>query len=392
MKQASTLIVALLTVATANAQTAIDRVLAEVERNNKSLLTEKQYLEAKMLSYKTGLNPENPTVEYDRLPGQPEGAGIQQDFSVTQAFDFPTSYGRRRNVAKEQIEKAKLEFMAARQALLLETKLICIEYIYREKLQSELSKRMDNANALLEAIGRQAQQGEASILDLNKMKLLQLQIKNDAQLNGTTLRILQHKLNELNGGDSLDLSGVDYPVLEPLQPFETLDSLIEANDPEVKVIKQRKRISAGQLELTRSMTLPKFEGGYHQQSILGQRYQGFHVGMTIPIWENKNRVKSERAELLFSELQIGEHRNMHYYRNKQLYDQYLHWQNTFFEYRTTLGSANNEEFLTRALRAGQLSLIEYLMEVRYFYDAILQSLQAEKALHDQAAKLYKFRL
>ncbi|MGC1240376.1 MAG: TolC family protein [Chryseosolibacter sp.] len=392
MIKATYIVIAVLTVGTATAQTGMDRVLTEVERNNKSLSAEKQYRETQKLSFKTGLNPENPKVEYEHLPGRPEGAGTQQDFSITQGFDFPTSYGKRRSVSDEQIERAELEFIATRQQILLETKLVCIDYIYRKKLGSELSKRMQNADALLAAITRQTEQGESSILDLNKIKLLQLEIKNQADLNATTLTTLQQQLDELNGGNPLDLADLDYPVLEAIQPFETLDSIIEANDPEVKVIRQQKEISQEQLGLSRSMTLPKFEGGYHQQSILGQKYQGFHVGMTIPLWENKNRVKSENARLLFSELQIAEHRNMHFYRNKQLYEQYLHWQNTLNAYQRILDSANNEELLNKALTAGQLSLIEYLMEVRYFYDAIVRSLEAEKKLHDVAAELYKIQL
>lgn len=392
MMKATYIIIAILTLGTAHAQTAINRVLAEVERNNKSLSAEKQYWEAQKLSYKTGLNPENPKVEYDHLPGRPEGAGIQKDFSITQGIDFPTSYGKRRSVSNEQIEKAELEFLAARQQVLFDAKLVCLDYIHRKKLEAELSKRMQNADTLLEAITRQTQQGESTILDLNKIKLLQLEIKNQADLNATTLATLKQQLDKLNGGDPLDLSGLDYPSLDAILPFETLDSLIEANDPEVKVIRQQKEISQEQVELTRSMTLPKFEGGYHQQSILGQKYQGFHVGMTIPLWENKNRVKSENARLLFSKLQIAEHRTMHYYKNKQLYERYLNWQNTLVGYQHILGSANNEELLTRAFQAGQISLIEYLMEVRFFYDAILRSLEAEKALHVQATALYKFQL
>lgn len=384
--------IAVLTQGIAHAQTAIKSVLAEVERNNKSLSAEKQYWEAQKISYKTGLNLENPKVEYDHLPGRPDGAGTQKDFSVTQAFDFPTSYGKRRGVSKEQIEKAELEFTAARQELLLKTKLVCIDYIYRKKLQVELSKRMQNANALLEAVTRQTQEGESSVLDLNKIKLLRLEIKNQVDLNTTALTTLQHKLDELNGGAPLDGSALDYPVLEEIQPFEILDSLIEAHDPEVKVISQEREISQEQVELSRSMTLPKFEGGYHQQSILGQNYQGLHIAMTIPLWENKNRVKTENARLLFTERQIAEHRTEHFYRNKQLYEQYLNWNQTLTQYQQILANANNEELLNKALQAGQLSLIQYIMEVRYFYDAIVRSLEAEKALHDVATELYKFQL
>lgn len=392
IRRTSIILILVLAVTIVKAQSGLKSVLAEVERNNRAIAAEKQYREAQKLSYKTGLNPGNPKVEYDRLPGRPEGAGTQQDFSVTQSFDFPTSYGKRRSVSNEQIEKTELEFIAARQRILLEAKAICIDFIYRKKLEAELSRRLQNANSLLEATTRQTEQGESSILDLNKTKLLQLEIKNQVDINAATITTLQHKLDELNGGVPLDVSRLDYPVLEGVHPFETLDSLIEANDPEVKVINQQKEVTRQQLGLSRSMTLPRFEGGYHQQSILGQKYQGFHIGMTLPLWANKNRVKTENARLLFSELQISEHRTEHHYRNKRLYEQYLYWQQTLTEYREILDSANNEELLNKALNAGQVSLIEYLMEMRYFYDAIVLSLEAEKELHKAAAELYKFQL
>lgn len=392
MKRASLILILVLAVIIVKAQSGLEKILSEVERNNKSIAGEKQYWEAQKLSYKTGLNPENPKIEYDHLPGSPEGAGTQKDFSVTQGLDFPTSYRKRRAVSDEQIAQADLQVSIFRQKLLLEAKLACIDYIYRTKLQTELVKRLQNANTLLEAINKQTEQGESNILDLNKIKLLQLEIKNQADLNETSLKTLQHQLDELNGGVPLDLSQIEYPGPSDLPGFEVLDSLIEANDPEVKAVEQQREVNQEQVELTRSMTLPKLEGGYHQQSILGQKYQGFHVGMTIPLWENKNRVKTERARLAHSEHQITEHRTEHYYRNKQLYDQYLHWQNTSNEYQSVLTGTNNEELLNKAFQAGQLSLIEYLMEVRYFYDAQARNLEAERALQQVIAELYKYQL
>lgn len=392
MKKATIILIFVLAVIHVKAQSGLDKILSEVERNNKSIAAEEQYFEAQKLSYKTGLNPENPRIEYDRLPGSPEGAGTQQDFSVTQEFDFPTSYEKRRVVSDEQITQAELQVSVFRQQLLLDAKLAGIEYIYRTKLQKELVKRLQNANTLLEAINKQTEQGESNILDLNKIKLLQLEIKNQSDLNETSLRTLQHQLDELNGGIPLDLSQIEYPALSDLPGFEFLDSLIEANDPQVKAVEQLRDVNKEQVELTRSMTLPKLEGGYHQQSILGQKYQGFHLGLTIPLWENKNRVKTERARLVHSEYQITEHRTEHHYRNKQLYEQYLHWLKTFNAYQTVLTSANNEALLNKAFQAGQLSLIEYLMEVRYFSDANEKLKAAEKELHRVIAELYKFKL
>jgi cobalt-zinc-cadmium efflux system outer membrane protein len=376
----------------AKAQTGIETILGKIEKNNKSIMSQRQYWEAEKLSYKTGLNPENPKIDYEYLPGRPDGAGTQKDVSITQGIDFPTTYGKRRSVSQEQIKSSDIQFNVFRQEVLLEAKLSCLDYAYRTKLQAELDKRLKDASTLLDAINRKAEQGESNILDLNKIRLLQLEIKNQSELNRSELKRLQHKLDELNGGDALDLSNVTYPTQPSLPAFENLDSLIEANDPVVKAVRQEREVNKEQVGLSRSITLPKFEGGFHRQSILGQTYQGVHVGMTIPLWENNNRVKAEKAKLVHTEYQITEHRTKHYFENKQLFEQYTHWQNTFKEYQDILGSANNDQLLQRAFQAGELSLIEYLMEVRYFYDAIGKSLDAEREMQQSVARLYRFEL
>ncbi|HRE65688.1 MAG TPA: TolC family protein [Cyclobacteriaceae bacterium] len=374
------------------AQSSIDNVLREIEKNNKSLQSEKQYWEAEKLSYRTGLNPENPKAEYDYLPGSPAGAGNQTDMSVTQSFDFPTAYGKRRSVSKEQVQQAEYKFQVTRQEILLEAKLICLELVHRNKLSEQLSQRLQSASKLVEATNQKATLGETNVLDLNKIKLLRLEIKNDLERNEMAVVNLKQKLTELNGNVIPEMNVLTYPVLPTLPVFETLDSLIEANDPIVKVYQQDVTIGAEQVALSKSITLPKLEAGYHYQAILGQRYQGFHIGTSIPLWENKNKVKAQQARLSFSEIQVQEHRIEHHSRNRRVYESHLHWRNTVSEYQELLTASNNEALLTKSFEAGQISLIEYLMEVRYLYDAVERFLSAENELNDTVAVLYKFEL
>jgi cobalt-zinc-cadmium efflux system outer membrane protein len=374
------------------AQTSIEQLLNEIEKNNKSIIAEKQYWESQKLSYKTGLTPDNPKAEIDYMAGRPEGAGNQRDIVVTQGFDFPTSYGRRKSLSNEQIGNIDNQMNAFRQEILLEAKLLCVQFIYRGKLQNHLRQRLNNADRLLAATNQQIERGETNILNVNKVKLLQLEINNQSDLNATEIKTIQHKLDELNGGIPLNTEGIALGPEIVLPRFEEIDSLIEANDPVVKVKRQEREISAKQLSLTKSLTMPKLEGGYHQQAILGQTYEGVHFGMTIPLWENKNKVKTQQAKLAFSELALEEHRTQHYFENKQQYEKYLHWRNTYGEYNAILGSANNEELLNKALEHGEINLIEYLMETRYFYDAINRSLEAERELQISLARLLKYQL
>ncbi|MEX2235132.1 MAG: hypothetical protein WD824_23415 [Cyclobacteriaceae bacterium] len=70
----------------------------------------------------------------------------------------------------------------------------------------------------------------------------------------------------------------------------------------------------------------------------------------------------------------------------------MHWEKTFDEYQSILIAVNNEQLLNKAFQAGQLSLIEYLMELRYFFDANEKLKAAEREYHRAIAELYKFQL
>lgn len=374
------------------AQTSVDKVLSEIARNNKSIITNNQYREAQKIAFKTGLTPDNPMIEYDYLPGSPAGAGTQKDFSITQGFDFPTAYGRKSKVSNQQITKSKFEADAFRQSILLEAKINCIELIYRNKLAVELAGRFEHASSVHRNYKTRLDNGQGNILDVNKASLQLLVIKTDLQINESERNQILHKLTELNGGEEVVLPDTVYPSVTVIPAFEEMDSLIEANDPVVKMIKQEREVAKYQLELTKSLSLPKIEAGYHSQSILGQQYQGAHLGLSIPLWENKNKVKAQNANLAWSDLQIQEHRTEHYYRNKQLYEQYLNFKKIVEEYQRLLLNTNNIELLSKALDKGEISSIEYFMEQSYFYSAYDKLLLSDRELQKTVAQLYKFQL
>src|SRR3989304_8690567 len=118
----------------ANAQSTIDTVLANIAKNNKTIFANTHYWEAQKLQYKTGLTPYNPSVNYDYLIGSPSTAGNQTDFTITQTFDFPTVYIKKKQVAEQQIGQAEFQLIAKRQEVLLEAKIICVELVYRNKM------------------------------------------------------------------------------------------------------------------------------------------------------------------------------------------------------------------------------------------------------------------
>jgi outer membrane protein, heavy metal efflux system len=374
------------------AQSTIEAVLSSILKNNKSLLANNQFREFRKLEYNTGLYPSNPQVEYDYLSGSPDEAGNQTEFTVFQSFDFPSSYFKKKQISNQQELLSEHQLLSNRQDVLLEAKLVCIELVYRNKLNKELHQQKENVQTLLENFETKLDKGEGNILDVNKARLQLISINREYQDNISSINRLNAKLVSLNGGNEIAFFDTVYFAIPDIPAFEQLEKQYESADPIRKILEQEKIIVQKELELTRILSYPKFEAGYHYQGILGQKYEGIHTGITIPLWENKNTVKAKKSKLLFADLEIEEHKTDHYFEIKQLYERYLNLKITVDEYKNTLNNVNTVYLLNKSLTAGHISAIEYFMELNYYAETFNSYLQMEKEYYQSIAELYKYEL
>lgn len=373
-------------------QSNMDAVLAEIAKNNKTIQANTQYWNAQKVQYRTGNSLYNPTVEYDYLNGSPANAGNQTDIVVTQSFDFPTVYGKKSQLADQQILQADLYLKSANQSLLLEAKKICIELVYRNKLQIPLAKRKEATEKWLAHFKKKLESGDGTILDVNKAEIQLLEIKKQFLENASLIAKLNEQLTSLNGGNSLIFNDVAYFDVPVIADFETLEKENEAQDYLRKTLEQDKVIAQKQIDVSKALALPKMEVGYHYQGILGQTYNGIHTGISLPLWESKNRVKLEKAKMTFAETALTEHTNEHYYEIKQLYGRYESLKSILGDYEKLNKSVEPIKLLDKALSAGQISVLEYFVELNYYNATFNSYLEIEKEYFEVVATLLKYQL
>lgn len=375
-----------------HAQNAITNILVEVEKNNKTLIANRQYWEAQKINYKVGLNPSNPKVEYEFLSGAPATAGNQTDIFVIQEFDFPTAYIKKNQVANEQIRKIEFEEKQYRQKILLAAKHLCIELVFYNKQKVELDKRLVLAEQTYNGLKSKFENGDANSIEVSKANLLSITLRNESRLNNTNINQCTQKLIALNGGHEINFSELNYPMTTALPDFYLLEKEVEKDDPVLHSYKQDKEIVQKKIELKRAMTFPKLEGGYHAQKILGQSFQGVHLGITIPLWEGKNSVKHQKEQLTFTEFLIDDHSTEHFYEIKQLYDKVQSLKLTLNEYDAVLTSLSDNTLIHQSFELGEISSIEYFTELNYFYNTLNDYLKMEKEYHMAYASLFKYKL
>lgn len=371
---------------------SLDSVLNLVRLQNKTLKVHQSETEASKMAYRTGLNPENPTAEYELLFGTPKDAGNQQDFALIQRFDFPTSYAYRRQSSSEKIKQADYITKAKGQELLLNVKLDWLNWVYQNQLISSYTQRVSVVERLHLAYQKKMTAGDGNILDFNKVKLLLLEIRTQLKRTEQQAAQLKQKFVNFTGGNLLDVSAIDFPATHNVPSFKELDSLIEAGDPLLKIYEAQIKIAAKETELNKSLSLPGLAAGYHSQSILGQKYQGIHLGVSIPLWEKKNTVKQKKLEQLAATDRMADHRLEHMQENRIYYQQYEEATYLLNEYKNLLDQLKPEQLLDKALQFGEISVIQYYNEILSLYktrDAYL-----EYGLHQQQAiaRLYRFTL
>ena len=378
---------------TTRAQNSIDQVLKSIETNNKSLQANTKMTDAQKLEAQTGKFLANPSVEWEQMWGNRNNPGSEYTLTVKQSLDFPTTYSNKNKLANLKANTIGFQSAAYRQQLLLNAKQTCIEIIYLRKQKSLLDERLANAETMFALYKKRFESGDANQLELNKIQLELLNAQNQSRLNKAALTAAEEQLRNLNGGNPITFDATDYPTGEELINFDQLQAAFMEADPNLKSLTGDQEIANREVKLSRSLTLPKFDVGYKRNAASDHvASNGFMVGVSIPLFENKNTVKKTKAQAEFATASLEDNRLNLKTNLQQLYQQAEALQISRADYAKVLEQQRNIELLNKALNAGQLSVIDYFTELTTIYDSHQSYLDVEKEYHSILAQLYQYKL
>ncbi len=370
-----------------NAQNSVVTVLKAVEDNNTTLKALKETANAQKLENKTGIYLSNPEVEFNYLWGNPSAIGNRTDFNISQTFDIPTITGMKRKMADERNGLVEWQYKAERMNILLEAKQYCIELIYFNALKKELEIRLQHAETIASGYQNRLNSGDANKLEFNKAQLSLSTITGEMARIDVERNTLLSQLKRLNGG--LDISMDDYRFDQEQLPlnFDDWYQQAEQKNPILAYVKQEVLVSQKQVSLTKAKGLPTFSAGYMSENVVGQRFQGLALGVSVPLWENKNRVKQAKTAVVAAQARETDSKQQFYNQLQIQYNRALGLKNTAEAYRKSLTMTNSTELLKKALDAGEISLLNYMVELGFYYNMVNQTLEAERDYQKALAEL-----
>ncbi|MGC3977825.1 MAG: TolC family protein [Paludibacteraceae bacterium] len=308
-------------------------------------------------------------------------------FSLKQRFDIPTLAGMKSKVADKQNDLIDLQYKADRLAILLEAKQYCLELVYYNGLKKELDTRLSHAKTIAEAYKSRLEKGDVNRLAHNKVQLNLATVEGEINRVDVERNALLSQLKRLNGSLDIVFDIYQYEHIDlPVNFDEWFTQAIQKN-PVLEYARQEIETSKQQLALNKAAGLPTFSAGYMSEKAVGQQYQGLTVGVSIPLWENKNRIKQAKASITAAELRDKDSRQQFYNRLRILYERTLGLKVTAEKYSQALSAVSNTDLLKKALDAGEISLLDYLLEIGLYYNTVNQALEADRDYQKAFAEL-----
>ncbi|MCK5168652.1 MAG: TolC family protein, partial [Bacteroidales bacterium] len=310
---------------------------------------------------------------------------------LSQSFQMPCFYRNQSVYSKLMINQEELNQQVLRQNVLSEAKSLLIDYLYLMKQISVIDKRLKFAEDIYNAYLVRFEVGDANALEINKAKLNLLQVQKQEKNYKNDILTIKEKLNNFNGGSNLKIDLNDYPNTE----LTELDSLLfekMAKDPELLLNQKIVEASEKRVKVIKNLQLPKFNLGYGSETVADERFKGFIIGLSIPLWSSKNHIQQVKFESDFYNLNNISITEKRISETKIQFEKAHSIKENLESYEAVLSSVNNEELLNKSLELGEISVIEFFTEMFYFYEIFDDYLLVEKEYHLVIAELYKYRL
>ena len=341
-----------------------------VETNNKELQVLRENLQVQQLENKEGNALPNPEVEFGYQWGVNDGQGDKKDLSVSQELEWATILGKKRSVSSAKNAINQLQYETERRKVMLQTDLLIIDLVYNKIMTDESQKRWTIAQQLEEAYQKMMERGEATSLDYNKARLNLLKETATMQNLSVEREKLESQLKLLNGGNAIDFSFDQYPFEEVTESFDSLWSRVEQTHPRLLMAEQSRQLSQKEYSAARAEMAPNLKLGYAGEWTKEENYQGLSVGLALPLWANRNKVKTMKANQQVVALQNETLKESMQIELKSLYAKMQSQKNLLQQYQSVASDYQGLELSEKAMKAGKITLLEYLMEQNTYLEMV----------------------
>lgn len=368
-----------------------DRLVEEIIETSPQVEALKSKLRAETANSLTTNNLNDPEVEFEHQWGM-KGIGNKWGVSVNQGFDWPGTYPARSSAAKLMRKASQSSFDSELSELRLKVKLSLIDLCHANRDAALLDSIKSSLTQLLDKYRTSFDKGETTILDVKKIEIELLGVTR--QLNEAIIarEAIVGELRAVNPGFGWEntLSLDQYPAEDGVRTEAEYAEILRQNDNQSRYLNNMKELSLANAKVERNSRMPGFSVGYRYDYELGERFNGLSVGVTLPLFSNRNKVKAAMDEAdSYQSAMVSRNTALEAEWNA-MRQQAIRLGEECEQYERILTTSDTQRLLKMALDGGEISLLDYLQETAYFKQAQRDYIATEHELHTVLAKLNRY--
>ena len=388
-------------IATANAQTpvrqiSIDEALGMAVKNNLELQAGSLNVQSSEALKKSVF--ELPKTNVNFQFGQYNSINQDRAFQISQSIPFPTYYSARSGLFKAESLGSQLQMQMTENEVKTEVKYWFYQLLYLQNAKKQLLSLDSLYIDFMSASALRYKTGETNLLEKTtaETKRGELMLLVDQNARETVMAYAKLKLL-MNTIEDFTVKA-DAEFL-PLTLSNSFDTALVANNPSLKAMYQQAVIAEQNKKVETASALPDFNVGYFNQSLIGvqtingtdvyfdgsKRFQGFNVGISIPLtfFSNSAKIKSidYKRQALVKEAENGK-----LLLQTQLQNAFQQYYQNLSQYNYYKSSAlpNAEIIINTAktgFKSGSIAYFEYLQSLQTAGEVQLNYLQAINQLN-----------
>jgi outer membrane protein TolC len=332
----------------------------------------------------------DPQIDFEHLWGKTSDDN-RWNVGVSQSFDWPGVYAKRRAAAKAQGDAMAYLYDAQCLEIVQQAKAAMIDAVYANKRLAMLREVKENIDKLSSLVQEGYDKGELTVLDVKKLKLesftITTQISEVEQEFTEAISILF----ALNASKDMRIDLQSYMA----EQFLSLDAYLDqvaTNDPQVLAAKQSAEAAKLSAKAASASRLPGFSLGYRHAYEDGMHFNGFSVGVNLPLFSRRKAAQVATLEAQSASFDaisaatkvqtqmIALHRDVT--RERKMLD----------ELGTVTLDDTYPSLLMMAYKGGQINALNYLLELNYFIEARTNLLSTEHCMRLDLARLNRYSL
>lgn len=299
------------------------------------------------------------------------------NLTVTQSIPF-TAFGSQRALNRSLLVAEESRKAVTVNELTFQVKQVFYGLGYLEDRQALLLQQDSLYEGFLKAAAARYRTGEANLLEQATAETQRNEITNQLVKNKADQVILQTVLKTLLNSDVLP--SLEVPAEAELTFGGTSDSTDVQGNPSMAFMQQQVDVASSQKKVEAARAAPEVLVGFFSQTLIGvqdteygtgevaranDRFTGFQVGLSIPLWYAPHQGRIKSAEY---NRQAAAH--SYQYAKKRLQNEYEQAYQGYLKNRTSLSyykeaALPNAELIIKqsqaAFQNGEIGYAEYLL-------------------------------